>query len=69
MSIEAANQKLKEMRAAGIKPVRKMPAGSVLLKAIHEKCYECYGYEDIPDIANCQATSCPLWAYRPVWKR
>ena len=62
-------QRNREMKEAGIKRIRTMPAATALMKAIHEKCYECYGYEDIPDIANCQATSCPLWAYRPVWKR
>lgn len=35
------------------------------LNAIRAKCFECYGFCDVREIANCPATECPLWEYLP----
>lgn len=35
-------------------------------QAIKAKCFECVGYEDIPErVGRCGVMSCPIWAYRP----
>lgn len=55
-----------ERAAAGIKTERKVPAGSVLLRAIKAKCHECVGDENPrADIGGCTSGLCPLHPYRP----
>ena len=36
--------------------------------AVKAQCLDCMGL-DVGEISDCTATACPLWAYRPYWKR
>lgn len=67
-ALEAANRKRAELKAAGLTPQRRMPAASVLMKAIRENCLECEGGEDPCvqwRIANCLVPGCTLRRFRP----
>ena len=63
-----ARRRRAEMKALGIAVERKMPAASVLMKAIKENCLQCEGEEDPCvrwRIANCLVPGCTLRPYRP----
>ena len=78
-AIERAQARMREMREAGIVPVRLNPIEraaqnpSSLRLAITAKCCECLGGEDARnirrEIRECTSRKCPLYPVRPYQGR
>lgn len=74
-SLQKAQQKMAEMRAAGWKPGRIDPIAKAhrnptsLRLAINGKCWDCQGAGADPGckeaIRDCRAKDCTLWPVRP----
>ena len=75
--LEKAQQRIREMREAGIEPERLDPMQKAsrnpqsLRKAIDAKCWDCQGQDADPGVkwrvGNCQILDCPLHPVRP-WR-
>jgi len=73
--LERAQQKSREMRAAGIAierldPLEKARANPASLRlAVNAKCFDCVGRGEDPnwrgEVRNCQLTECGLYPVRP----
>ncbi len=67
-ALQAARRKHEELKAAGIPRQRRMPAASVLMRAIRDECLRCECKEDPCvqwRIANCTVPGCHLRPFRP----
>ncbi len=74
-ALTRANEKLKEMRSAGIEPERLDPIEKATRNtaskalAIVAMCYECVGRNADPnyrkEVAHCTSWGCSLWHLRP----
>lgn len=77
-SLAKAHDKIKLMREAGIKIIKKDPIQKAkenpesLRLAINAKCWECIGAGHDPnpraEIKNCLCVDCPLYPLRPYQK-
>ncbi len=65
-SDEAVSSYLKTVPAKLRSVVRRAFESNSYKAAVHAKCYDCVGYEDITEnVGGCKAYSCPLWKHRP----
>jgi hypothetical protein len=74
-SLQKAQQKMAEMRAAGWRPERLDPIAKAyrnptsLRMAVNGKCWDCQGAGADPGckeaIRDCRAKDCTLWPVRP----
>jgi hypothetical protein len=65
--IQLAQQKMQQMREAGIMPVRnpvkRFVENPKIGRAVKMFCYECNGYSRSA-ANNCENSDCPLWLFR-----
>ena len=73
MNIEKAQEKLKEMKAKGLKPKRFDPIQKAkenkksMRLAINAMCFDCMGRAStyVKDVRECTAPNCPIYHFRP----